>query len=204
MAKGLPILGIVGAVFAAAVVAVLADAALFVVVVMAVVGSIVLLTQRSVAGAVAGLVVLALGVVAGLGLAGSVTTEDGGETDLGVGPDAGILFALAAMLALPVAAVALRWDEAQPRWAAIAGLAAAVVGFAVAALDPNNLADHGTVRAGITALLCLLAMAGPVVLLRAGEDAPARPAAAPTPLATADAPLKSAPKPAPKTPRKGA
>lgn len=205
MGKVLPILGIVGAVFAALVVAVLANAALFVVVLVAVAASIVLVAQRTIAGAVAGLVVLALGVLAALGLAGSVTTEKGGETGFGIAEPTGVLLAFAAMIALPVAATVLRWGDL-PRWLAIAGLACAAVAFGLAATDPSDLADHGTIRTIVTSVSCLASMAPAIALLRAGDDegsdeaSPRRapePPPQPAPLASAEAAVQAhrAPKP---------
>lgn len=194
MAKALPIMGILGAVFGALLVAVLADAAAFIVVLVSLVGSVMLLAQRTIVGAVAGLIVLALTVVAGLGLVGSISTEGGGGADFGISPTAGIILGLAACLAVPMGAVAARWDGLEPRWAAYAGIACAILAVAIAAAGADTLSDHGAAMTLTAAAFALGAIAPMVVLLRSPDDDRAEPA----PLAAMEAPVsKSAGAPAP-------
>lgn len=186
MAKALPIIGILGAVAAAMVVAVVADVAMLVPLAVALAGSAVLLGQRSITGTVAGLLVFLVVVLAASGVIESVTTKNG-SLDVGLSYENGVLLALLACLALPVLATILRWDDAEPRWVAIAGLAFALIAFILGATDPTNLADHGSVRALITAILALASLAPMVLLMRAAPQGPRPPTAAP--LASADAPV---------------
>jgi hypothetical protein len=184
MAKALPIIGIVGAVFGALLVAVLADAAAFIVVLVTLVGSVMLLAQRTIVGAVAGLIVLALTVVAGLGLVGSISTEDGGA-DFGISPPTGIVIGLAACLAVPMGAVAARWDELEPRWTAFVGIACSVLAVGIAAAGADTLSDHGAAMTLTAAAFALGAIVPMVVLLRSPGDDGAEPA----PLAAVEAPV---------------
>lgn len=178
MTKALPIVGIIGAVFAALVVAVLANAGLFLVVAVAFGGSLVLLGQRSVAGAAAGLVILAVAAIAGLGLAESIATKNG--TFEAFSPATGRVLATLSCVLLPVAAMLLRWDLLQPRWLGYGGLGAAAIGFLLAATDPTDLTDHGTWRTAVTAVFLLAAAAPMVVLLKApAPDADVEAAEAP-------------------------
>ena len=202
MAKALPVMGVLGAFLAACVVAVLVDTGILLVVPFTLVASVILLAQRTILGAVAGLVVLALTVLAALGMLGNVTTEEGGATDFGIGETAGTVLALAACLAIPVAAVAIRWDDAEPRWLAVGGLGAAALALAIALADPAALSDHGRVMTLVHAIVCLLAL-GPMVPLL--SSAGAAPAELP-PLAVVEAPVgkpaASRPPAAPQPPAK--
>ncbi|MEK6975561.1 MAG: hypothetical protein AABY18_04370 [Candidatus Thermoplasmatota archaeon] len=185
MVKALPVMGILGAFFAAVLVAILVDAAVFVVVLVTLTGSVILVAQRTIVGAVAGIVVLILTVLAALGMAGSVTTKNG-SADFGISEDGGILLGLAACLAVPMGALAARWEQAAPRWLAYAGIAAAVVALAMALANPAALDDNGTVYTLVTALFALAAMAPMVPLVRAEGDAPRGRSTEPAPLASAD------------------
>lgn len=187
MAKALPVMGILGAFLAACVVAVFVEVGVLIVVPFMFIASLVLLGQRTVLGAVAGLVVLALTVLAALGMLGSVTTEKGGATDFGVSEPTGTVLALAACLAVPVAAIAGRWKDAEPRWLSIGALAAAVVALAIALADPEAMKDHGRVMTLVHAILCLLVMGPMIPLLSAATEPTELP-----PLAAMDAPVKPA------------
>lgn len=205
MSKTLPILGIVGAVFGALAIAVLVpdSLAMFTPLLVGLVGSGVLIGQRSVHGTIAGIVILALTVVAALGLVGYVSTEDGGGTDLGISAPTGQVLSIAACLAIPVAAVVLRWEQAQPRWMAIAGIAAAAIAFLIAATDPSGIAQQNQAETLVAAVLALAASVAMVPLLRNDDDGEAQRAdAEPAPLATAEAPVAPA-KPAPHKSKKG-
>ena len=193
MAKALPILGIVGAVFGALAIAVLVNAAVFIVVPVAIAGSVVLVAQRTIAGAVSGLVVLALAVLAALGLAGNITTEDNGSTSFGLSEGTGRVLAVACCLAIPVGAVAARWDDALPRWMAIVGVACAVVAVLIAALDPDALAQQSEPLTLVAAVLALASLVAMLPLLRADrDDEGGVPPHEPRPNVAAEAPLRSA------------
>lgn len=211
MTKTLPIVGIVGAVFAALTIAVLVpdSLAMFTPLLVGLVGSGLLIAQRSVHGAVAGIVILVLTVVAALGLVGEVTTEDGGGADFGISVATGQVLSIAACLLIPIAAVVLRWEQCEPRWMAIAGIAAAVIAFVIAAMDPDGIAQQNQAETLVAAVLALVACLAMVPLLRNDDDE--EPVAKePAPLASADAPLGTgragAParsKPAPHKSKKG-
>lgn len=191
MGKTLPILGIVGAVSAALSIAVLVpdSLAMFAPLVVGLAGSIVLVGQRTIVGAVAGLLVLVLTVVAGLGLVGTVSTEDGGETDFGIAPSTGQVLLVAACLLLPVGAVALRWEEAEPRWLTVGGAACAAIAFLLVASDPDGIGDQSQTMTLVAAVLALLGIGAMVPLVRAPADespAPERRVAADTPLASSE------------------
>jgi hypothetical protein len=162
MGKGLAIVGILGAVAAMLATLVLVNAAIFVVLPVIVAGSIVLVAQRSVSGAIAGLLVLALAVVAALGLAGSITTRSG-STDFGFTEEAGRLLAIAGCLAIPLAATAVRWDRIEPQSLAYIGIFAAAVGFLLAVVRPEHLVEQEdplTLAAGLLALGAIAPMVG--------------------------------------------
>lgn len=168
MGKGLALIGILGAVAATLTVLVLVGSAIFLVLPVIVAGSIVLVAQRTVAGAVAGLLVLALAVVAALGLAGSITTEKG-STDFGFTEDAGRLLAVAGCLAIPLAAIAVRWSAIDPQPLAYIGIFCAAVAFLLAAIRPGQLVDQSDLVTLATGLLPLGAVV-PMVGLWRGAD----------------------------------
>lgn len=190
MSKTLPVLGIVGAVFAALTIAVLVpdSLAMFAPLLVGIVGSVVLIGQRSIQGAVAGIVILILTVVAALGLVGEVTTKDGGGADFGISVAMGQILSIAACLLVPLAAVVLRWERCEPRWMAIAGSACAVVAFIIAAMDPDGIAQQNQVETLVAAVLALLTTLAMVPLLR-NDDFAAAAVPEPAPLASAEAPL---------------
>ena len=190
MSKTLPVVGIVGAVFAALAIAVLVpdSLAMFTPLLVGLVGSGVLIGQRSIHGTIAGIVILILTVVAALGLVGEVTTEDGGGADFGISVATGQVLAIAVCLLIPVAAVVLRWEHCEPRWMAIAGIAAAAIALLIAATDPDGIAQQNQAETLIAAVLALGASLAMVPLLRNDvDDEPV--AKEPAPLASADAPL---------------
>jgi hypothetical protein len=166
MGKALPILGIIGAVFAALAVMVLVNGAVFVVIPLTLVGSIVLLAQRNVPGAIAGLLVLGLTVLAALGLAGSVTTKKG-SSDFGISEEMGRVLAVIACLAVPAAAIGVRWGEAEPAWLAYVGLAGAVLAVILALAGQHHLAEQNHPLTLVAGAVALVPVAGMVGLLRA-------------------------------------
>lgn len=168
MGKGLAVVGILGAVAATLTMLAFVGAGVFLVLPVIVAGSIVLVAQRSVAGAVAGLLVLALAVVAALGLAGSITTKNG-TTDFGFDEDSGRLIAIAGCLALPLAAIAVRWDAIDPQPLAYIGIFCAAVAFLLAAMRPSRLLEQTDYVTLATGLLPLGAIA-PMVGLWRGAD----------------------------------
>ena len=173
MGKGLAVVGIIASVAASLLVLVLVDPATFVVLPVIVAGSIVLVAQRNVGGAVAGLLVLALAVVAALGLAGSVTTNSG-ATDFGFSEQSGRLLAIAGCLSIPLAAIAVRWTMVRPQSLSYIGIFCAAVGFLLAIIRPSRLVDQSDAVTLVTGLLPLGAVAPMVGLLRgaaAGDDA---------------------------------
>lgn len=170
MGKGLAIAGILGAVAATLTVLVFVNAAVFLVLPVLVAGSIVLVAQRTVAGAVAGLLVLALAVVAALGLAGSLTVRGGETTDFGFSEDAGRLIAIAGCLSVPMAAIAVRWDRIDPQSLAYVGIFCAAVGFLLAAIRPGALVNQQDGLTVVTGLLPLGAIASMVGLYRGSRD----------------------------------
>lgn len=177
MGKGLAIAGILGA-FAATltILNVLQDLAAFLVLPVIVAGSIVLVAQRTVAGAVAGLLVLSLAVVTALGLAGSVTTESG-TTDFGFSEQGGRIFALAGCLSIPLAAIAVRWDRIDPQSLAYVGLFCGAVGFLLATIRSDPLGDQANPVTLAIAALPLGAIAAMVGLWRGADlDEPPTPA----------------------------
>jgi hypothetical protein len=171
MGKGLAIVGILGSVAATlTILNVLQDLAAFLVLPIIVAGSIVLVAQRSVAGAVAGLLVLALAVVTALGLAGSVTTRDG-STDFGFSAEAGRFLALAGCLSIPLAAIAVRWHRIEPESLAYVGIFCCAVAFLLAIIRSDPLGDQAnpiTLAIGILPLGGIASMVG----LWRGSDAP--------------------------------
>ncbi len=185
MGKGLAIVGILGAVFASlTILNVLLDLAQFLVLPVIVAGSIVLVAQRSVAGAVAGLLVLALAVVTALGLAdsvGSITTESG-TTDFGFSAEAGRFLALAGCLSVQLAAIAVRWHHIEPQSLAYIGIFCAAVAFLLAIIRSDPLGDQANPVTLAIGVLPLGAIA-PMVGLWRGADradeaaAPSEPAA---------------------------
>jgi hypothetical protein len=168
MGKGLAAVGILGALAATLMILVFVGAGVFLVLPVIVAGSIVLVAQRSVAGAVAGLLVLALAVVAALGLAGSITTRNG-STNFGFDEDDGRLLALAGCLALPLAAIAVRWDAIDPQPLAYIGIFCAAVAFLLAVMRPDRLVEQTDYVTLATGLLPLGAIA-PMVGLWRGAD----------------------------------
>ena len=177
MTKGLAIVGIVASVAATLAMLVFVSAAVFLVLPVIVAGSIVLVLQRDVAGAVAGLLVLALAVVAALGLAGSVTTEGGGSTDFGFSESSGRVLAIAGCLAIPLAALVVRWHAIEPQSLAYVGIFCVAVAFLLAMVRRDQLADQSDVLTLVVGLLPLGAIVSMVGLWR-GADA-AEPAAEP-------------------------
>lgn len=184
--KALPIAGIVGSLFAALAIAVLVPdtLAMFVPLLVGLVGSGILVGQRSLWGVIVGLVVLALTTVAALGLVGNVSTKEG-ETNFAVSVGTGQVLAILVCLALPAAAIGLRWDDAVPRWLTLAALACAAVAFIIAASDPDGIAQQNQVGTDVAAVLALLSLVGMVPLLRA-EDGAEDVAVASAPLASAE------------------
>ena len=180
MGKGLAIVGIIASITATLAMLVLATefAAALLVLPVLVAGSVFLVLERNVGGAIAGLLVLALAVVAALGLMGSVTTEDGGTTDFGFSERSGRLLAVAGCLAIPLAAIAVRWPAIEPQSLAYVGIFCAAVGFLLAILRRDHLVDQGDLITVASGLLPLGAIASMVGILRAadgreqGEPAP--------------------------------
>ena len=169
MGKGLAVVGILGAVAATiTILNVLQDLASFLVLPVIVAGSIVLVAQRSVAGAVAGLLVLALAVVTALGLAGSITTENG-SADFGFSPEAGRILALAGCLSIPLAAVAIRWHRIEPESLAYIGIFCCAVAFLLAIIRSDPFADQANPITLATAALPLGAIASMVGLWRGAD-----------------------------------
>jgi hypothetical protein len=169
MGKGLAIVGILGA-FAATltILNVLQDLASFLVLPIIVAGSIVLVAQRSVAGAVAGLLVLALAVVTALGLAGSITTKEG-STDFGFSPEAGHFLALAGCLSIPLAAIAVRWHRIEPQSLAYIGVFCGALAFLLAVIRSDPLGDQANPITLAIGALPLGAIASMVGLWRGSE-----------------------------------
>jgi hypothetical protein len=163
MGKGLAVVGILGAIAATlTILNVLQDLASFLVLPVIVAGSIVLVAQRSVAGAVAGLLVLALAVVTALGLAGSITTESG-TTDFGFSAEAGRILTLAGCLSIPMAAIAVRWHHIDPQSLAYVGIFCAAVAFLLAIIRSDPLADQAnplTLAIGVVPLGAIVSMVG--------------------------------------------
>lgn len=180
MGKGLAIVGILGAVAATLIMLVLVNAAVFIVLPIIVAGSIVLVAQRTVSGAVAGLLVLALAVVAALGLAGSVTVKNGETTDFGFSEDSGRLIAIAGCLSVPMAAIAVRWNRIDPQSLAYVGIFCAAVGFLLAAIRPGSLVDQTDGLTLATGLLPLGAIVSMVGLYRGSQDLDETPPRPPT------------------------
>ena len=177
MGKGLAVVGILGA-FAATltILNVLQDLAAFLILPVIVAGSIVLVAQRTVAGAVAGLLVLSLAVVTALGLAGSVTTKSG-TTDFGFSAEAGRFLALAGCLSIPLAAIAVRWNRIDPQSLAYVGLFCAAVAFLLAVIRSDPLGDQANPVTLAIAALPLGAIAAMVGLWRGADlDEPPEPA----------------------------
>lgn len=181
MGKALPILGILGSVFAALAIAVLVpdSLAMFVPLLVGLAGSVILVGQRTIQGAIAGIVVLGLTVLAALGLIGTVSTESGGSTDLGISVAVGQVLAIAACLALPLSAMGLRWPEVQPLWLGIGSAAAGVLALVLVALDPDGIAQQNQADTLVAAVLALLALGAMVPLLRSVEPEPSRDPRAP-------------------------
>lgn len=171
MAKALPIVGIVGAVVGALAIAVLVPDSLaaFLPLLVGLVGSVVLVGQRTIQGAAVGIVLLLLTVVAALGLIGTVSTEGGGGADLGISVGTGQVLGILVCLGLPVAAVGLRWEEAQPRWLTLAGVACAVLALLLVLLDPEGIAQQNQADTLAAMVLALLAIAAMVPLLRSAR-----------------------------------
>jgi hypothetical protein len=165
MGKSLPILGILGAVFAMLSALVLVNAAVFIVIPVAVTGSIVLMAQRNALGAVAGLIVLLLGLVAGIGLVGSIGTENG-SLDFGISSEVGRAWAILACLAIPMGALAVRWTEFQPRWLAYASAGVAAVAALMGILLRADLTDQGNVSVLVLGVLLLLPIVPMASMLR--------------------------------------
>ena len=172
MGKGLAVVGILACVAATLAMLVLVGAAAFLVLPIIVAGSIVLVLQRTVAGVVAGLLVLAFAVVAALGLTGSVTTQGGGTTDFGFSEESGRLLAVAGLLAIPLAAIVVRWHSIRPQSLAYVGIFCAFVGFLLAAVRKDQLIDQSDLLTIATGLLPLGAIVSMVGILR-GADEPA-------------------------------
>lgn len=169
MGKGLAVVGIIASIAATLAMLVLVSAAAFLVLPVIVAGSIVLVLQRTVAGAVAGLLVLALGVVAALGLAGSVTTENG-VADFGFSESSGRLLAIAGCLAIPLAAIVVRWHAIAPQGLAYVGIFCAAVAFLMAATRSDALVDQSDLLTIATGLLPLGAIVSMVGLLRGADE----------------------------------
>ena len=174
MGKALPILGILGAVFASLAIAVLVpdSLAMFAPLLVSLAGSVVLLGQRSIPGVVAGIVVLGLTVLAALGLVGTVSTEGGGGPDLGVSVAVGQVLAVTACLALPLAAIGLRWNRVRPAWLGLGSGASGLLAIILVALDPQGIAQQNQADTLVAAVLALVALAAMVPLLRAVEPGP--------------------------------
>jgi hypothetical protein len=169
MGKGLAVVGILGAVAGTlTILNVLQDLASFLVLPVIVAGSIVLVAQRSVAGAVAGLLVLALAVVTALGLAGSITTESG-STDFGFSPEAGRILALAGCLSIPLSAVAVRWHAIEPQSLAYIGIFCCAVAFLLSIIRSDPFADQANPLTLATGALPLGAIASMVGLWRGAD-----------------------------------
>ncbi|MFA5943735.1 MAG: hypothetical protein WC876_04625 [Candidatus Thermoplasmatota archaeon] len=169
MGKGLAIVGILGAIAATlTILNVLQALASFLVLPVIVAGSIVLVAQRSVAGAVAGLLVLSLAVVTALGLAGSVTTESG-TTDFGFSAEAGRVLAIAGCLSIPLAAIVVRWHHIDPQSLAYVGLFCAAVAFLLAIIRSDPLGDQANPVTLAIAALPLGAIASMVGLWRGAD-----------------------------------
>ncbi len=183
MGRTLPILGIVAAVFSALVALVLVDVAALVFLPAALAGAVFLFLERRLAGVVGGLVVLVLSVPAVFGLLGNVATEDSGSVDFGIAEDVGRALAVVALLAVPAATVWSRWEDAEPRWLAIAGLSVTGLAAVLAFVNRADLVDQSNGLTLFVGVLCLAALSPMVPLLRSppspAPSAPASPAAPP-------------------------
>lgn len=180
MAKALPVMGIVGSVTASLTASIFVPDSLpgFLPVFVAWTGAGFLFAQRSWQGVVAASTVLVISFVAALGLVGFVSTENGG-LELGVSGEVGRTLAILACLAIPGAALWLRWDDAEPRWLAYASAASAVVAVLLVAVNADSIADQSNVAILAAAVLALASLAGMVPLLRA--EPPAVPRQPPSP-----------------------
>ncbi len=136
MGKVLPILGIIASLLAALAATVLQNMALLVVTLFAVTSAIMMFITKDRNAIIAGVIVLILGVVGGLGQLGSITTEDG-ATDFGISQSAGTAMLVLACLAITGSVLVFRWGDYQPNWMGYA-LAAVLV---LAAIDTLSIQD---------------------------------------------------------------
>lgn len=170
MGKGLAIVGITASVAASLAMLVLVSGAQFLVLPVIVAGSIVLVAQRSVGGAIAGLLVLALAVVAAIGMAGSLTTKSGGETNFGFSEDAGRVLAIAGCLSIPLAALIVRWHWVEPQSLSYIGIFCIAVAFLMAVLRQHSLADQSDLLTLASGLLPLGGIVPMVGLIRGAPE----------------------------------
>jgi hypothetical protein len=173
MGKGLAVVGILASVAATLAMLVLATefAAALLVLPVLIAGSILLVLERNVAGAIAGLLVLALAVVAALGMMGSVTTDDG-TTDFGFSETSGRVMAIAGCLAIPLAAIVVRWHALEPQPLAYVGIFCLAVAFLLAVVRRDSLVDQSDLLTVASGLLPLGAIVSMVGVWRGADDGP--------------------------------
>ena len=173
MGKGLAVVGILASVAATLAMLVLATefAAALLVLPVLIAGSILLVLERTVPGAIAGLLVLALAVVAALGMMGSVTTEEG-STDFGFSEASGRVMAIAGCLAIPLAVIVVRWGAIEPPALAYVGIFCAALAFLLAVVRRDSLVDQSDLLTVASGLLPLGAIVSMVGVWRGSADEP--------------------------------
>ena len=167
MAKALPVMGIIGSVTAALTTSIFVPDSLpgFLPIPVALVGAGILFGQRTWQGVASASAILLLAIVASLGLIGFVSTENGG-LDLGVRGDVGRVLAILACLSLPIAAMWLRCEVAEPRWLAYGSAGVAALAFLLVAFNAADIADQSNLIILFAAVLALAPVAGMIPLLR--------------------------------------
>lgn len=165
MGRLVPVLAIVGSVFAALSALVLGDIAIALPGLIGIGGGIALAISKDWRRLVPGIVAVVFGVLAILGTIGSVGNEEG-SVEFGISVEMGVAFAVASGLMFPASALALRWGEDDPEW--LAYLQAAVVGLGVlfAFVFQGDLTDHAAATTLVVGVLALGSLWPAIVALR--------------------------------------
>lgn len=155
MASAVAVLGVLGAVMAALAATVFISGAALIVPIFVIGVAVFLIAQRSAAGIVASLGLLALAVLSAMGLVGFITTKNGGGLSFGIAEDVGRALAVTAALAVPAAATFVLWYDPIGMTLRYVGLACAALGAILAFVFRAGLTTQTLASTWIVAILCL-------------------------------------------------
>lgn len=131
------------------------SAAAFIVPLFVLVAAVMLIAQRSSAGIVASLGLIALAVLASMGLLGAITVKGGGGITAPFDVAFGTAFAVTAALGVPAAATWVLWYDPVKMPMRYTGLAAALLGAVLAFVFRGDLTTQTSAATWVVVLCCL-------------------------------------------------